>query len=265
MWRDPIGYAGGVNIYEYVWNRPNWFYDSLGTNARIFETFSYWGESFPLPPSPPAFSQERLHIVTYPKVNSDQNNQDGFEKHNKSEIEKLKQINTDWYFLEVDSIDDANSKIRDIADVAKKVNNVPCKCVDTLEITGHGSSLDDEKTYSYALQMVGSTLSAEPFSGTFGFGVRTQKGSFGVVETVFFGFDVFDGISYCEPCRIILRGCNTGGAKISEKMYDLIHLKTGCTVMGFDVLVYAGKDNGLPGNGGLIGLSPGPNVIRKGK
>jgi hypothetical protein len=112
----------------------------------------------------------------------------------------------------VDSLEDANERMR----------NLSC-CIKELQINGHGRP---------GFQRIGSDMAPQqPSSGYRSLGVE-EDGNGGYKE---WGFELFDGIKFCKPCVIWLRGCNTANHDKGLAFIKKIAEKTGCTVHGFNI------------------------------
>jgi hypothetical protein len=133
------------------------------------------------------------------------------------------------HYLEVKDIDDANSQVK----------GIPCKCVKTLEILGHGN---------VGFQNISSINDPD----------RETKGRIGVTDVSFFGgwfghewkaygMELFEGIDFCSPCEVVLRGCKTSQGAKGNALLAAVSSATRCIVRGFIREAWPGRDRGLPG------------------
>lgn len=234
-----------MGLYEYVRGNPVDGFDGFGLQDGR-------GVGPPLPSSDDGFVGPRpdfgppAHIVTKPVVGKDKKGvDDDWESRNKTALEKYAKDNPDVKVLTVKDVDDFN----------KQVKGVRCKCVEKLEITGHGNSWADS-----AIQDIGSTneASSSSWGGKSALVVEKNKlKDFKSVDYWFRGMDAFKDINFCKPCTIVLRGCNVGKTERGKLLMTAVAHVTGCAVEAFDDKPGTWLDNGLPG---LPNAPHGPNV-----
>ena len=122
--------------------------------------------------------------------------------------------------IPVNNLVDANQKLKDLS---KK----DC-CIKTLTFEGHGNS---------GRQIIGNVNDS---TGNW-IGMTKDKNGKYVPN----GFEVFRGVTFCKPCSIYLRGCNTGkginerwGTNEPREFATALARATGCNVFGFLTLCY---------------------------
>lgn len=228
--RDPIGYPDGMNTYAAYHLLWGWV-DAFGNQAE----------------------SNRAHVVLVPSKYKE-NIEDKFEDHNRRNLLNV-QDDRDWILFQVDGITDANMQLRD----------AECDCIEAITIIGHGGT---------GYQFVGSTKRSGFRAGIHSFGVKydyptDDKGELMFEQVRKYGFHIFDEVSFCDECVIVLRGCYTASDEIGELFYKLIADETGCKVEGYNCRTRAGRDGDFSGSLSekdskpTVSFSPGEDKVVK--
>lgn len=126
-------------------------------------------------------------------------------------MNKLKERNSNEFFYEVTGLEDANEKLR------------TCDCIKTLNFEGHGN---------IGFQNISSTLDPN----------RATQGRIGGKDGKPYGFELFLGVTFCKPCKIVFRGCLIGDS-VGIFFLQWVADATGCETSGWSSL-------GTPQSGG---------------
>jgi uncharacterized protein DUF4157 len=125
----------------------------------------------------------------------------------------------------------------------------PCTCIENLNVDGHGGSWSGG-AQEFAPRKF-KTL------GERSFGVKKDKDG----NLVPYNFEVFDGITFCKPCAILLGGCyvalNTPKAEAGpagfkgagDALGKALAAKTGCSVTAYTDLTTTPKAGEFKGGG----------------
>lgn len=123
------------------------------------------------------------------------------------------------------------------SDASQQLKGVKCKCIDVLNIVGHG----------------------EEGGGVQGVG---NKDSLAVRDSKVVGLELFQNLKpkFCKPCTIYLRGCNAALGENGRRLLQAVANATGCTTKGWDSpTTILTPYQGLPGDG-FLGLFNGPDL-----
>jgi hypothetical protein len=151
---------------------------------------------------------------------------------------KWEDKNPDSVLLTVTSIQDANGKLLDT------IKKRTC-CIKNLEILGHGG---------FGVQNVASENG--PGGGSFLWATEDARSG----KPTYSGFELFNGVKFCKPCTITLRGCSVGARKEGAWLMAEINRRTGCQVRAYSGSTYNNKDGCLPGSCNLFGFGESPNL-----
>jgi len=215
--RDPIGERGGLNVFQFSRNNPSKFVDKNGL----------------------------VIVVITPQPQPD----DGAGGHHEGQridpAKEWEKSDPNHQLFIVDSISDANAKLR------------TCKgCIEKLNVQGHGApGYQDVAAEDGTLPDFPD--SPKNRSGSKGVGVGdylnpTYKGSV--------GFGLFDNVKFCPKCVVVLRGCNVGKGNAGRNLMKQIHEATKCEVWAYTSSTTCGKDGGLSGSDGWFD-SGRPQVV----
>jgi RHS repeat-associated protein len=206
--RDPIGYrTKTLNLYQYAKSSPVEYIDPYGL--------------------------DEVSVAIVPDEFDDGKEGDGFEDAQRERIRLLNQSDALDFGVPVKNIEHANAQLKAIH----------CDCIKTLYISGHGN-----------VGFINISSKKDPKRATEGrIGVRIRPGRntwIPLVRTApkleAYGLEIFDGVNFCNPCKIILIGCKVGKGLMGHILLKAIKKKTGCEVEAFGGDVYSGW--GLPGS-----------------
>ena len=172
--------------------------------------------------------EEGCRAVTVPAQYEDQ--EDQFEDRARDRVNQESGL----VVFEVSTVADANAQLKTCG-----------KCIKELNIIGHANK---------GFQNVASKN--DPNRANTG---RLSADASGNGNYTYSGMEMFNGVVFCKPCTIILRGCYAAQDAEGKALLSEVARVSGCTVKGYSNATHNGirTDGPFPGDGPLF---PGPDV-----
>ena len=159
------------------------------------------------------------------------------------------------------NINDNYTRMKESLNESRKLRDEVYRVADLLEANKHLRALTDKKCCIRDLTFEGHGGPGMQSVGPLGDGRTIVWPRFlGVLRVsgkyIPQGFDVFRGVTFCTPCKIILRGCSVGAgidvqteATAAYEFALLLRNATGCSVYGYLETCHSPEKGGRTGEG----------------